>query len=155
MRARLSAAACVALYVTQASAAEFPDRIRWALETLQEVCANIGGKPGPLDHTVTSRDIDGNGQPDFIIDLGNAICESKPEAYFVDGFCALEVYTWRAENEWKPLLVATASDWRTGRVNNRPALILTQRGSLCGKPTQKFCTVTYTFADGKMYGRMQ
>ncbi len=71
------------------------------------------------------------------------------------GFCALEVYTWRAKNEWKPLLVATASDWRTGRVDNRPALILSQRGSFCGNPKQKFCTAAYTFADGKVYRRMK
>lgn len=155
MMARLCAAACIFVLSTQAPASDYPERIRRALEALQKVCADIGGRPGPLDHTVTQRDIDGNGRPDFVIDLGNAACDGKPEAYCVNGFCALEVYTWRAENDWRPLVAATVSDWRTGRVDDRPALILTQRGSFCGKPKQKFCTVTYTFADGKMYGRMK
>jgi len=137
------------------SASEYPERISQAIETLRKVCTDIGGKPGPFAGAVISRDIDGNGKPDYILDLGNVACDGRPEAYCVNGFCAFEVYTWRAENDWRPLLAATVSDWRTSRVNDRPALILTQRGSFCGKPKQKFCTVTYTFADGKMYGRMQ
>jgi hypothetical protein len=152
---RLCAIACLALISAHAAAAEYPEQIRNALERLQKVCAGIGGKPGPLDGAVVSRDVNGDGQSDFVLDLGNAACEGRPDAYCVNGFCALEVYTWRAENEWKPLLVATASDWRTGRVDNRPALILTQRGSFCGKPPNKTCTVTYTFADGKMSRRVK
>jgi hypothetical protein len=147
--------AVIGTAATQTLAAEHPPQIRNALERLQKVCAGIGGKPGSLDSAVVSRDVNGDGRSDFVIDLGNATCEGRPDAYCVSGFCALEVYTWRAENDWKPLLVATVSDWRTGRVNNRPALILTQSGSFCGKPNQKFCTVTYTFADGKMRGQMK
>jgi hypothetical protein len=150
---RLCAIGCAILLSTQAMAAEYPERIRSALERLQKVCVGIGGKPGSLDSAVVSRDVNGDGQPDFVIDLGNVPCEGRPDAYCVNGFCALEVYTWRAENDWKPLLVATVSDWRTDRVGNRPALILTQRGSFCGNSKQKYCTVTYTFADGKMYRR--
>jgi len=152
---RLLATAGLALIPAQALASEYPDRIARAIETLRQVCTNVGGKPGSFNGAVTSRDVNGDGQPDFVLDLGNVGCEGRPDAYCVNGFCALEVYTWRAENDWQPLLVATVSDWRTGRVANRPALILTQRGSFCGKPQRKFCTVTYTFADGKMYGQMK
>jgi hypothetical protein len=136
-------------------AQDYPDRIRRALDTLQKVCLNIGGTPGTFDAAVTSLDVDGNGKPDYVVDLGNVPCEGRPEAYCVSGFCVLEIYTWRAENDWRPLLSATVSDWRATHVNNRPALILTKRGSFCNKPRQKACTVTYTFADGKMYGSMK
>jgi hypothetical protein len=145
-------AAAIAVIAAPAFAADYPERIRRAMETLQKVCTDIGGKPGSLSSAVVSRDINGDGQSDYVIDLGNVPCEGHPEAYCVSGFCALEIYTWRGENDWRPLLAATVSDWRTGRVSNRPALILTQRGSFCNKPKQKYCTVTYTFADGKMYG---
>lgn len=155
MIARICAIIGLALVPVQAPAAELPDRIRSAIETMQKACTSIGGKPGSFDAAVNSRDVNGDGRPDFILDLGNARCEGRPEAYCVNGFCMIEVYTWRAENDWRPLLVATASDWRTGRVNNRPALIFTQRGSFCGNPKRKYCTVTYTFADGKMYTQMK
>jgi hypothetical protein len=152
---RLCVMTAVALLSTQVMAAEYPEQIQSALERLQKVCVGIGGKPGSLDSAVVSRDVNGDSQSDFVIDLGNVPCEGRPQAYCVNGFCALEVYTWRAENDWRLLLVATVSDWRTGRVSNRPALILTQSGSFCRMPKQKFCTVTYTFADGKMYGSMK
>lgn len=155
MIVRLWLAASLTLLSAKAPAADHPDRIRRATETLQKVCSDLGGKPGPFIGAVVSRDINGDGQSDYVIDLGNVSCDGRPEAYCVSGFCVLEVYVWRAENDWRPLLAATVSDWRTGRVNNRPALILTQRGSFCDKPKQRFCTVTYTFANGKMYGQMK
>lgn len=148
---RLCVMASVAVFSTQALAADYPERIRRALETFQQVCAKIGGRPGSLAGAVTSLDIDGDGQRDYVIDLGNVSCEGRPDAYCVNGFCALEVYTWRGKNDWRPVLSATASDWRAGYVDSRPALILSQRGSFCDQPQRKTCTVIFTFVDGKMY----
>lgn len=144
-------AAAVALVAAPAFAADYPDRIRRAVENLRQVCINIGGQPGSFGGAVTSSDVDGDGQRDYIIDLGNVACEGRPDAYCINGFCVLEIYTWRAKNDWQPVLSATVSDWRTGYVDSRPALILSQRGSFCNQPRQTTCTVTFTFADGKMY----
>ena len=137
------------------AASEYPERIRSALERLRHVCVEHGGKPGPVDAVVTSVDVDGNGKPDFIFDLRKMACTGRPAVFCAGGFCTFEVYTWRAENDWKPLLIASVAEWRTARIGKRPALILTQQGEFCGKPKRKTCTVTYTFADGKMYGKMK
>ena len=156
LKAILIVALSLACSLRPADALDLPDIIKDRLATTQKLCTDHGGKAGAAaDITVTTIDVDGNGHNDFILDYSKLACDGVPDMYCGGGFCTIDVYTWRSNNAWKLLLVASVADWKIVGTGKKRAFILTQSGSFCGKPKKRTCTVTYTFANGSMHGKMK
>ena len=96
-----------------------------------------------------------DGRDDFVIDYRHFPCEGgAPDIFCAEGFCGIDFLSWRSDNEWKLFLHASVADWRV-RKGDKPALLLLQRGSFCGRPKQRQCTVVYTFRNSAMHGKFQ
>lgn len=61
------------------------------LETV-EMCINIGGKAQLLDGSVQSKDINGDGKPDYLLDLGKLSCGTGLSPYCGAANCEFAVY---------------------------------------------------------------
>ncbi len=149
------AALLLCAVTVNATAAEYPDRLRSLLDSAAKLCTEHGGTPRtPDDRAVRLIDVDDDGHEDYVIDYRYFRCEGgKPNTFCADGFCGIDFLNWRSENEWKLFLHASVADWRV-RKGDKPALLLLQR-QFCQRPKEPRCTLVYTFRNGKMYGRYQ
>ena len=145
MRLRLIATSVFFLLAlsTAGLAAEYPQRVQRALDGLQELCTDNGGRPGPIDKVPTLVDINGDGRADWVLDRGKMHCDGRHLC--PDGFCGVEIYVWRADGDWHLLLHQTVRSWRSRRVDGRPALELIHPGEFCDRPKQPACRMIYVF----------
>ena len=150
------AAALFCAATASASATQYPERVKSYLSEAAKLCAEHGGKPGrPNEKTVRLIDVNDDGRDDFVIDYRHFPCDGgAPDIFCAEGFCGIDVLSWRSDNEWKLFLHASVADWRV-RKGDKPAVLLLQRGSFCGRPKQRQCTVVYTFRKGAMHGKFQ
>jgi hypothetical protein len=153
MPPRLIATAVFLLSLSTAGfAAEYPPRVQRALEGLQKLCTENGGRPGPIDKVPTLVDINGDGRADWVLDRGKMNCEGRDLC--PDGFCGVEIYLWNTDGEFRLLLHQIVRSWRSRRIDGSPALELIHPGDFCDRPKQPTCRMIYVFdKQGNMSAR--
>jgi hypothetical protein len=123
--------------------AEYPQRVQRALESLQKLCTDNGGRPGSIDKVPTLVDINGDGRADWVLDRGKMYCEGRNLC--PDRFCGVEIYLWHADGDYHLLLHQIVRGWRSRRIDGKPALELVHPGEFCDRPKQPACRMIYIF----------
>ena len=99
--------------------------------------------PRPQDY-VSSTDLDGDGQQDFVIDSGKG-CAANRDLYCNAEGCTINIYVSSLSG-----LAGSfkAKSFRFARHGGKPALVVTRGGEACGAAAGQTCTATYVF-DGE------
>jgi hypothetical protein len=143
-RPALALAVSLALSVNATQAAELPAPVAKDLKAVAEMGTEAGGKP-LIEKAVKTIDLNGDGKPDYVLDVGSVNCDGAASIYG-DREKSVTVYV----ADGKDGAVVAFSDSVYGvEVEGSGAaakLWLTVSGAQCGKPpapdfaSENFCT---------------
>lgn len=86
-----SAAAALCLAVP-ALAQDLPAPVLEQINAVNANCREFGGNPQPVSGFVTAADLNGDGQPDYIVDLALQNCEGALSAFCGSAGCPVTVW---------------------------------------------------------------
>ncbi len=130
----------VALFAAAAAAAapELPSSVQAAVKSVADQCREVGGTP-KTDKALASADLNADGAPDFILDVGGAICDG---AWSVYGDREKAVTVFLADG--KGGAAQAFEDWTFGSKLEGGKLWLTVAGEKCGKkPAANFASENF------------
>jgi hypothetical protein len=132
-----------------AVSAEMPERVRKELEGFRELCVKAGGTPGVLEAAATHYDVDGDGEPDWILDSKKLSCAGAGPSYNNDTSRVFALYL-RDRANFSLKLLQTVLAWEVGFARGLPALKLKRSGEDCQPRRKTPCWETYIFDRGTM-----
>lgn len=141
------AALAVLLLAPLAAAAEPPPALIEATEAASAACQARGGTPRILPHYETSRDLNGDGRPDFVTDLAGLECTGAWDALCTASGCPVTAWLSAPGGghdrfDLGPLRGFDISDAEAGAL---PALVSHHDAADCGPDAVEGCTRTWRF----------
>ena len=138
---RTLAALSLGILTLRAQAAEIPQYVKGPISGLVEICHDEKQKAPKPDAYVSSSDLDGDGLPDHIVDLGKG-CQANRDLFCKAEGCTINIYMSSLTGLGGSFKAKT---FRISRSGAKPALIVTRGGVACGLAETETCTVTYVF----------
>lgn len=134
-------------FAAQAQQAPLPKDVQAAIEESRKDC----GAPVRLRAKfVTSRDVNGDGKPDYILDYDKFECSGTPTAFCGSAGCLTQVFASLPDGSYVKAWDENVRAIRFAKVRGRPAMIVDLHGSACGKVGAAPCARTLTW-DGKTF----
>ena len=126
-----------------------PSEVRASMAEARKTC----DEPSKFESGfVTRRDVNGDGVPDYILDLGKFTCGDNSSYFCGSGGCSVEVFASLANGRFVKALDELVQDIKFQTVKGRPAVLLSLQGSVCGKANAQTCRRTL-FWNGKTFAR--
>src|SRR4051812_25940245 len=124
-----------------ANAAELPRYVAGPVSGFVYNCQEEKQKAPRPEAYVTAGDLDGDGQPDHVIDSGKG-CKANRDLYCNAEGCTIDIYLSSLSGLGGSFKART---FRIGKSGAKPALITTRGGVACGLAEAETCTTTYIF----------
>lgn len=144
-RTRLSIVALVSFAAVAAHAAgpdALPAAVAAAVKSVADVCTEVGGKPLTAD-AVKRADLNGDGKPDFVLDVGSVNCEGAASVYG-DREKGVLVYVGDGAGGAKEAFNGSVYGARIEGAGPAAKLWLTVSGAQCGKkPAADFASESF------------
>jgi hypothetical protein len=106
-------------------------------ESMQE-CRTAGGRPSLRPEYETTADLNGDGQPDSIIDLSGLNCEGAASYFCGSAGCPVVVYL-SGPSGHRAVPLGHVQGWELERTPPLPVLVLHLHGSACGRTGSDGC----------------
>lgn len=100
-------------------------------------CRNVGGTPRLNPGYETRVDLDGDGQPDYVLDFQSLECAGAYSLFCGSAGCPLSVFL--SSRSWQRVFGTYAQAWSIERSSARPVLVLDLHGSACGRVGVEAC----------------
>jgi hypothetical protein len=133
--------------VAQAQQAPLPKEVQAAIEESKKDCGETVALKAKF---VTSRDVNGDGKPDYILDYDKFECGGAATFYCGSGGCLTQVFASLPDGSYVKAWDENVRAIRFARVKGKPAMILDLHGSACGKVGAAPCPKTFLW-DGKTF----
>ena len=127
-----------------ARGAELPQYVKGPISGQIYDCQQAKQRAPPASAYVTSSDLDGDGQPDFVVDLGRG-CKSNRDLYCNDEGCTIDVYL---SSQSGLGLTMKARSFRVVKDGTRNVLEVIRGGAACAGLPGGVCVSTFVY-DGK------
>ena len=92
MRHGLTCAFLSVLLSFPAHGQSLPPQVQAQVDEVSTGCRGFGGNPVPAEGFVTNADLNGDGQPDYIVDLAALNCEGAWSAFCGSAGCPVTVW---------------------------------------------------------------
>jgi hypothetical protein len=150
MRFRLIAGlVVVAMSTAHAQQAPLPNEVQAAIEASKKDC----GEKVALDAKfVTSRDINGDGKPDYVLDYEHFQCGEMVTYFCGSSGCLTQVFASLPDGSYIKALDENVRAIRFARIKGKPAMVLDLHGSACGKVGAAPCPKTLIW-NGRTFSR--
>jgi hypothetical protein len=137
---RLAAALVLASALcAQAQQAALPKEVQAAIEASKKDC----GEPVRLGPKfVTSKDVNADGTPDYILDYENFQCGQMVTFFCGSGGCLTQVFVSLPDGGYVKAWDDNVREIRFKTLKGKPAMILDLHGSACGKVGAAPCPKT-------------
>lgn len=143
-----------ALTVTQAQAqgkaaaakpialpANLPKPVQEAIEKNNKEC-EAGKKPIYLQGFLSTRDINGDGKPDYVLNYEHYKCSELESLFCGTGGCQTEIFASDDEGGYVHVWDKLAQKVEFKTVGKRPAMTIYLHGSKCGRNNSERCSMT-------------
>lgn len=127
--------------IAQAQAEQaLPQVVEAAIAENKKQCeeGKIALKPG----FVSTKDINGDGKPDYVLNYGFFQCGEFETLLCGTGGCLNEVFASLDEGGYATAWNENARSIRFARVKGRPAMLLDLHGAVCGRNGNEPCAMT-------------
>lgn len=138
------------LLAPMASAADYPDIVRKAIEDARAQCVKFGGAPVDDRPRTVLADLDGNGGEDWILDYAEQDCKGGPSPFCGSAGCVLQIYLWQSGSHWELVFDHNVEAWKRLRIGGKPGLSVSFHGSVCNRPGIQRCHKKYIFERGEL-----
>jgi hypothetical protein len=147
MRSIIAAVAVLIALPAQAQQAPLPKGAQAAIDEAKKDC----GERVRLKPTfVTSRDVNGDGKPDYILDYEHFQCGDMVTFFCGSAGCLTQVFASLPDGSYVKAWDENVRAMRFAKVKGRPAMILDLHGSACNKVGSAPCPKTL-FWNGKTF----
>ena len=143
---RTALALTVMALATTARAAELPQYVKGPVSGLVYDCRQARQKAPKPETYVTAGDLDGDGQPDHVVDVQKG-CQANRDLYCNAEGCTIDVYLSSQSGQAGSF---RAKSFRIDTSSSKPALVVAARGKDCPASQAEGCSVAYVF-DGKAF----
>ena len=146
---RPALAALLVLWAAQAAtraAAEPPPALIEATEAASAACQAAGGTPRILPGYEDSRDLNGDGRPDFITDLAGLECAGSWEALCKASGCPVTLWLSSASGGHDRFDIGPLRGFSIAEGDGLPAMVARYDAANCGTEAVADCTRTWRFA---------
>jgi hypothetical protein len=125
--------------------AEPPAGLMEAAESAAEICRQAGGEPVLLDGYRSETDLDGDGVPDYVTDLGRLDCVGAWEVFCTSTGCPVTVWLSQPDGSHASRLLGNATAIEiVERPDALPVLRLTYHASSCDSDVPS-CSRSWVF----------
>src|SRR4051794_34396677 len=125
-------------------AAATPEPVARATAELMQDCRGADGKPSLLPKFQTTLELNGDGQPDYLLDVAALNCAGAASFFCGTAGCPVMLFL-SGSGGLKQELVTYAQAWSIDRAASPPALVLDLHGSACGKAGAEPCRKRYAW----------
>jgi hypothetical protein len=147
MKGFVAAIAVLFALPAQAQQAPLPKEVQAAIGEAKKDCgARVRLKP----NFVTSRDVNGDGKPDYILDYDHFQCDDMVTFFCGSAGCLTQVFASLPDGSYVKAWDENVRAMRFARVKGKPAMILDLHGSACNKVGAAPCPKTL-FWNGKTF----
>jgi hypothetical protein len=115
-----------------------PPEVRSGISENTSFCKTVQYNTGFL----TSRDVNGDGVADYIVDYGKLSCDGASNMFCGTAGCSMQVIVSLPGGRYVKVWDDNVQQIRFGSVGNRPAMFLNLHGSACGKAGAEKCRKT-------------
>jgi len=136
-------ALCALFLALPARAQQAPEVIRHATAESFAACRDAGGRPELTPDYQIEADLNGDGQPDYIIDLAGLNCVGAASFFCGSAGCPVSAYL-STPDGYRPVHFGHAQGWSIDRSGPRPAIVFSLHGSSCGRAGYQTCQRRWT-----------
>ncbi len=141
----LLAIACCGIAHAQPKAVELPPNlpkvVADAVARNNKEC-EAGTKPLFKPGFLTTKDINGDGKPDYILNYESFQCGELVSLFCGTGGCLTEIFVTHDDGGYLPVWNEMARRIRFATVSKRPAMRIDLHGSACGRVGAERCSMT-------------
>jgi len=132
------------IWLAGGAGAATPDAIARATAEANQECRQAGGRPSLTPGYQTTVELNGDGQPDFIIDVTGFNCAGAVSLFCGSAGCPLSVYL-SGPGGVRQAFNTQAQAWSLDRRASPPVLVLSMHGSACGRVGSAPCEQRYAW----------
>lgn len=135
------------LTMTAAAAQSLPAPVAAARNELFAECRGFGGRPSAAPEFITAEDLNGDGQPDYILSVTGLRCDGAASALCAGEACPLHVFLSGAGG-LRRAYAENVHGWEIDRASAPPALRVMWLASHCGQRprTRDGCSARYAIS---------
>ncbi|MFZ5689969.1 MAG: hypothetical protein ACOY5F_01805 [Pseudomonadota bacterium] len=151
MRIYLAAIGLLLASLAQAQQAPLPKEVQAAIDQAKADCGErVRLKPA----FVASRDVNGDGVPDYILDYEKFQCGGMASYFCGSAGCLTQVFASLPDGSYAKVWDENVRAMRFAKVKGRPAMIVDLHGSACNKTGYLPCPKTLLW-NGKTFASKQ
>lgn len=135
-----------------AAPAQRPAVVTRAQNELMASCRESGGRPSLVQGFQTTVDLNGDGQPDYILDATNLNCEGAASALCGSAGCPLQVFL-SGPRGYAAAFGSNVQGWEVEQ-GNPPVLRTDLHGSFCGRVGSETCVKRYAW-NGSQFAELR
>ncbi len=125
---------CAALVALVSSAAQAQDNLPADVAAgFEQAKKDCEGKVTTKKGFVTRRDVNGDGEPDYILNYEHASCEEFETVFCGTGGCLIQVFVTLGDGKYAKVMDRTAFTVKFARQKGLPAMIQDLHGGSCGR----------------------
>ena len=150
----LAAALAGSLAVIASASSQAPSPPPLVQASIEESKKTCDEKSTLLPGFQVTKDVNGDGRDDYILDYGQFRCGESSTWFCGTGGCLTQVFASLPDGTYVKVLDENVRQIRFAVVNKRPAMLLDLHGSACGKVGAAPCPRTL-FWNGRGFGRRE
>jgi hypothetical protein len=117
-----------------------PKPVQEAIENNNKECTE--GKPAFVAGFLTTRDINGDGKPDYVLNYEHYRCGDIETLFCGSGGCQTEIFASNDEGGYVHVWDQLAQKVEFRTIGKRPAMTIHLHGSKCGRNNSERCAMT-------------
>jgi hypothetical protein len=119
--------------------ANLPKPVQEAIEKNNKEC---DAKPGFVQGFLSTRDINGDGKPDYVLNYEHYRCGDNETLFCGTGGCQTEIFASDDDGNFVHVWDKLAQKVEFKTVGKRPAMTIYLHGSKCGRNNSERCSMT-------------
>jgi hypothetical protein len=132
-----------------------PREIRAGLDKFRRECVKEGGKETTFKDVVRTIDLNGDGRPDYILDLQDSKCDAFESLYCGTGGCELAIYIAQPNGKLALVFGQRVRTWEILPGEGARSILFDLHGSYCGKGGPDECPKTVKITGRKFQFRQR
>jgi len=119
---------------------DLPKPVQEAIEKNNKECTE--GKPAFTQGFLSTRDINGDGKPDYVLNYDHYKCGEIESMFCGTGGCQTEIFASDGEGGYVHVWDKLAQKVEFKTIGKRPAMTIYLHGSKCGRNNSQRCAMT-------------